>query len=150
MVQGGLMQMVPDGAQPIANPLGFDEAKLKELLGPAAFAVLRLGATEPAFQGLLTDNEQPGDYLCAVCDALIFTGAEKFHSGCGWPSFFDAAKPGAVKELIDLSHGRKRVEIRCANCDSHLGHVFDGEGYGTPTDRRFCVNSISMKFVPAN
>lgn len=141
--------MIPDGAQPIENPLGFDEEKLRRLLGQKAYAVLRLGETEPAFQGLLTDNEKSGDYLCAACNALIFTAATKFHSGCGWPSFFDAAAPGAVRELVDLSHGRKRIEIRCANCDSHLGHVFDGEGYGTPTDRRFCVNSISMKFVPA-
>ncbi len=141
--------MIPGGAQPIENPLGFDEEKLRQLLGQKAYAVLRLGETEPAFQGLLTDNEKPGDYLCAACDSLIFTAATKFHSGCGWPSFFDAAAPGAVRELVDLSHGRKRIEIRCANCDSHLGHVFDGEGYGTPTDRRFCVNSISMKFVPA-
>lgn len=142
--------MNPDGALPIENPLGLDEKMLRELIGDKAFSVLRLGATEPAFQGLLTDNEQPGNYLCAVCDALIFTAAKKFHSGCGWPSFFDAANPGAVRELTDLSHGRVRTEIRCAKCDSHLGHVFDGEGYGTPTDRRFCINSISMKFVPSN
>ena len=128
------MQMLPDGAQAIENPLGFDEAKLRELIGDEAFAVLRLGATEPAFQGIFTDTDEPGDYFC---------------SGCGWPSFFDAANPGAVRELVDFSHGRKRVEIRCSTCDSHLGHVFDGEGYGTPTDRRFCINSISMKFEPA-
>lgn len=143
------MQMLPDGAQGIENPLGFNEAKLRELIGDEAFSVLRLGATEPAFQGIFTDTDEPGNYLCAACDALIFTAAKKFHSGCGWPSFFDAANPGAVRELVDFSHGRKRVEIRCSTCDSHLGHVFDGEGYGTPTDRRFCINSISMKFEAA-
>jgi methionine-R-sulfoxide reductase len=139
--------MQSDSAEPISNPLGLDENELRSLIGEKAFAVLRRGATEPAFQGLLTDNEAPGKYLCAVCDALIFNSAKKFHSGCGWPSFFDSAAPGAVRELTDYSYGRIRTEIRCANCDSHLGHVFDGEGYGTPTDRRFCVNSISMKFV---
>lgn len=136
-----------DGAKPIENPLNFDEAALRQKLGNSAYAVLRLGETEPAFQGLLTDNEVVGDYFCAACDELIFTSKTKFHSGCGWPSFFDAAAPESIRELVDLSYGRKRIEIRCANCDSHLGHVFDGEGYGTPTDRRYCVNSISMKFV---
>ena len=143
------MFMKPDGSKSISDPLNVGNDKWKQILSSEAYEVLRQGGTEPAFVGKFTDNQVPGDYLCAGCDALIFRSAEKFHSGCGWPSFFDAALPGAVTELVDASHGRIRTEIRCSKCDSHLGHVFEGEGYGTPTDLRYCINSISMKFVPS-
>ena len=97
------MQMLPYGAQAIENPLGFDEAKLRELIGDEAFAVLRLGATEPAFQGIFTDTDEPGDYFCAACDALIFTAAKKFHSGCGWPSFLMLQTQVQFENLLILA-----------------------------------------------
>lgn len=118
-------------------------------LSPQEFRVLRQAGTEPAFTGEYTDTEDEGVYSCRACDAELFRSTEKFHSGCGWPSFFSPLAGDAIVEIEDRSLGMLRTEVRCANCGSHLGHVFAGEGYGTPTDLRYCINSISMRFAPA-
>ena len=94
-----------------------------------------------------TDTETIGVYRCKACSAKLFESDTKFHSGCGWPSFYQPMTD-TVEYIEDNSHGMKRVEVRCAKCGSHLGHVFEGEGYGTPTDQRYCINSISLTLEP--
>ena len=86
-----------------------------------------------------------GVYTCAACDAPLYKARHKFKSGCGWPAYFDSL-PGAVTRHVDGTFGMQRTEIVCSNCGGHLGHVFKGEGYPTPTDERHCVNSVSLKF----
>ena len=120
----------------------------REKLSPEEYRVLREAGTEAPFIGEYTDTETEGVYRCRACDAELFRSDNKFHSGCGWPSFFTPLAAEAVVEIKDMSHGMVRTEIRCANCDSHLGHVFEGEGYNTPTDLRYCINSISLKLEP--
>ena len=118
-------------------------------LNPQEYAVLRKAATEPAFTGEYTDNHNVGIYSCRACGAELFRSETKFDSHCGWPSFFTPLAGDAVVEIVDDSMGVRRTEVRCATCDSHLGHVFSGEGYGTPTDQRYCINSISLRFSEA-
>ena len=101
------------------------------------------------FVGEYTDTKTEGVYQCRACGAELFRSTEKFESHCGWPSFFDPADSDAVILRPDHSLGQKRVEVLCANCHSHLGHVFEGEGYPTPTDQRYCINSISLRLVPS-
>ncbi|MBL0780969.1 MULTISPECIES: peptide-methionine (R)-S-oxide reductase MsrB [Streptomyces] len=117
-------------------------------LTPAEYQVLRQAGTEPAFVGEYTDTKTEGVYSCRACGAEIFTSDTKFASHCGWPSFYDPKDSDAVELIEDRSHGMVRTEVRCSNCGSHLGHVFAGEGYDTPTDQRYCINSISMRLSP--
>lgn len=117
-------------------------------LSPEEYRVLREAGTEAPFIGEYTDTETNGIYACRACGAELFRSDAKFHSGCGWPSFFTPLAAETVTEIKDMSHGMVRTEIRCAACDSHLGHVFEGEGYKTPTDLRYCINSISMTLIP--
>ncbi|GGX81851.1 peptide-methionine (R)-S-oxide reductase MsrB [Streptomyces fructofermentans] len=117
-------------------------------LTPSEYKVLRRAATEMPFTGEYTDAETKGVYSCRACDAELFTSAEKFHSGCGWPSFFDPKDSDAVELAEDRSYGQVQTEVRCARCGSHLGHVFEGEGFPTPTDQRYCINSISLRLTP--
>ncbi len=117
-------------------------------LTPAEYTVLRKAGTEPAFTGPYTDTKAKGVYSCRACGAELFTSNEKFESHCGWPSFFDARNSDAVELVSDRSHGMVRTEVRCAKCGSHLGHLFEGEGYSTPTDQRYCINSISLRLTP--
>ena len=122
------------------------EAEWRAQLSPLEYRVLREAGTERPFTGEYTDTKTEGVYRCKACGAELFRSDQKFESHCGWPSFDDTI-PGAVKEIEDRSHGMRRVEIRCANCDSHLGHVFTGEGF-TPKDTRHCVNSLSVRLEP--
>lgn len=101
-------------------------------LTPGEYAVLRQAATEPAFTGEYTDTKTRGVYSCRACGADLFTSDTKFESHCGWPSFFDPKDTDAVELIEDRSHGMVRVEVRCARCGSHLGHVFEGEGTRRP------------------
>ncbi|MFF0115160.1 peptide-methionine (R)-S-oxide reductase MsrB [Streptomyces prasinus] len=118
-------------------------------LSPSEYAVLRQAATEPAFTGEYTDTKDEGVYACRACGAELFTSRTKFESHCGWPSFYDPRDSEAVELIEDRSHGMVRTEVRCSRCGSHLGHVFEGEGYATPTDQRYCINSISLRLRPA-
>ncbi|WP_327279184.1 MULTISPECIES: peptide-methionine (R)-S-oxide reductase MsrB [unclassified Streptomyces] len=117
-------------------------------LTPSEYQVLRLAGTEPAFRGEYTDSKTAGVYSCRGCGAELFRSTEKFESHCGWPSFYDPKDSDAVELKADVSHGMVRTEVLCAKCGSHLGHVFEGEGYPTPTDQRYCINSISLRLAP--
>lgn len=122
------------------------DAQWQQRLTPEQFRVLRSSGTERPFCGTLLDNKQSGVYCCAGCDLPLFTSSAKFNSGTGWPSFFQPLAPENVHERADHSHGMTRVEINCARCDGHLGHVFpDGP---PPTRLRYCLNSASLRFVP--
>lgn len=125
-------------------PQNVDENELKARVDNLSFNVLRRAATEAPFTGEYTDEESVGVYHCKACSAELFRSDHKFHSGCGWPSFYQPSSKDAVELLPDYSLGRVRTEVRCANCGSHLGHVFEGEGYSTPTDERWCINSVSL------
>ncbi len=127
-------------------PTTDDEWRVR--LSPEEFRVLRRGGTEAPWTGEYVNTKTAGTYRCRACGAQLFASDAKFDSHCGWPSFDDAL-PGTVKEVEDRSHGMVRTEIRCARCDSHLGHVFHGEGY-TAKDTRHCVNSVSIRLEPAS
>ena len=123
------------------------EAKWKEKLSPEAYTVLRQKDTEAPFSGKLLHEKRDGLYRCSACGNPLFTSDAKFDSGTGWPSF-ERALPGAVKETRDASHGMERVEITCAQCGSHLGHVFDDGS--APTGKRYCMNSACLGFEEGN
>ena len=126
-------------------PVRIDEAQLAAKLDPLSYEVLRKAATERPFTGEYTDTETVGSYRCKACGNELFKSETKFHSGCGWPSFYAPTSEDAVELIEDRSLApRVRTEVRCANCGSHLGHVFEGEGYGTPTDERWCIISVAM------
>lgn len=132
----------------VAYP-SIDEAELKAKLDPLSYQVLRKGATERPFTGEYTDTETVGVYKCKACNSELFRSETKFHSGCGWPSFYAPTTDDSVILLEDHSLApRVRTEVRCANCNSHLGHVFEGEGFDVPTDQRWCINSVSLILEP--
>jgi len=131
-------------------PVHLDESAWRERLTPQEYAVLRKGGTERAFTGEYWDDHAEGVYACRACGAELFRSREKFDSHCGWPSFFAPLAADRVEYLADRSLGTTRTEVRCANCGSHLGHLFEGEGYPTPTDLRYCINSISIRREPAD
>lgn len=124
------------------------EEEWRKRLTPAEYVVLRDAGTEPPFVGEYTDTTTEGVYACRACGAELFRSDEKFESHCGWPSFFAPLAADTVVYLEDRSLGRVRTEVRCAACGGHLGHVFEGEGYPTPTDLRYCINSISLTLQP--
>ena len=126
------------------------EQEWKKLLSPEQFYVTRQSGTERPNGKIYKEFEQhgAGAYHCVCCGNLLFTSKEKFHSGCGWPSFYDPAKATGVVERRDDSAGMTRIEVVCSRCDAHLGHVFEGEGFPTPTNRRFCINGVALTFVP--
>jgi peptide-methionine (R)-S-oxide reductase len=129
-------------------PVDKTEEQWRAELSAAEYSVLRQAGTEPAFTGEYTDTETVGVYHCRACGTELFRSDTKFHSHCGWPSFYAPSEDDAVELVPDNSHGMSRVEARCANCGSHLGHVFEGEGYDVPTDQRWCINSISLRLEP--
>ena len=124
------------------------DAEWREQLSRDEYQVLRKAGTEAPFVGEYTDTKTEGVYRCRACQAELFRSDTKFDSHCGWPSFYAPLAEDRVEYIEDRSMGSVRTEVRCANCGSHLGHVFEGEGYGTPTDQRYCINSISMKLEP--
>ncbi len=121
----------------------------RKRLTPQEFAVLRRGETEEPFTGEYIDTITPGSYLCRACDAEVFSSSDKFDPDTGFPSFYDAARADAVVLRPDNTPDKVRSEVLCANCDSHLGHYFSGEGYPTPIDQRYCIDSIALRLVPA-
>lgn len=122
------------------------ESYWRDKLSPEQYNVLREGGTERAFAGEYYDNKEDGVYNCAACGQELFDSETKFASGSGWPSFYAPSDPLHVEEHEDTSHGMNRVEVRCGNCGSHLGHVFpDGP---EPTGQRYCINSVALDFQP--
>jgi peptide-methionine (R)-S-oxide reductase len=129
-------------------PVAKTEEEWKQLLTPAEYQVLRQAGTEPAWLGEYTETKTVGVYRCRACQAELFRSETKFDSHCGWPSFFSPLAEDRIEEIVDRTLGMSRTEVRCAACGSHLGHVFAGEGYGTPTDLRYCINSLSISLEP--
>jgi peptide-methionine (R)-S-oxide reductase len=122
------------------------EEAWRQILTPEQFAVLREKSTEPPFSGEYDGLYADGVYACAACGQVLFDSNTKFDAHCGWPSFYDT-RPGSVEFHRDDSQGMSRTEVTCSNCGSHLGHLFEGEGFDTPTDKRYCINSLSLTFA---
>ena len=123
------------------------EEEWRAELDPERYAILRQAATEPPWSGELLVNHEGGVYHCGACNAPLFRSDAKFESGSGWPSFFQPVSEDAVELEEDVSHGMRRIEVRCGTCDSHLGHVFpDGPA---PTGQRYCINSLALEFEPS-
>jgi peptide-methionine (R)-S-oxide reductase len=123
------------------------EEEWKRRLSPEQYRILRQKGTETPFSGELLDEKRQGEFRCAACNAMLFASDHKFDSGTGWPSFDDVARSDAVKLADDDSLGVRRVEAICANCGSHLGHVFD-DGPKDKTGKRYCINSVCLAFEP--
>ena len=124
-----------------------DGSAYKSKLSDEQYEVLFNKATEAPFSGEYDQQFAAGEYACAACGTDLFESGTKFDAHCGWPSFYDA-KPGTVLFDDDATHGMRRTEVTCATCGGHLGHVFEGEGLGVPTDQRYCINSLSLQFIP--
>jgi peptide-methionine (R)-S-oxide reductase len=141
----------PAAAGTNAAQVAKSEEEWRKELSPEQFHVLRQAGTERPFGPAYEEFKQQGagTYVCGGCGAELFSSKQKFDSHCGWPSFYDPANATNVVLREDNTLGTKRIEVLCARCGGHLGHVFKGEGYATPTDTRYCINGVSLKFVPA-
>lgn len=129
------------------HPRDKTESEWEDELTPEQYHVLREKGTEVAFTGEYDEMYEDGQYACAGCGATLFDSETKFDAECGWPSFYDAI-PGTIEFHEDKTNEMTRTEVTCAVCAGHLGHVFEGEGLGTPTDLRYCINSLSLQFTP--
>ena len=129
------------------DPKKTSDAEWRKLLTPEQYAVLREAATEAPFTGQYVDEKTPGMYTCAACGHQLFSSTTKYDSHCGWPSFYDVLEQGAVELREDTSLGMVRTEVVCANCGSHLGHVFD-DGPQETTGKRYCINSLALDLKP--
>jgi peptide-methionine (R)-S-oxide reductase len=143
---------VPTSPDPAVNP-ALDPRILtpdqwRALLTPVEFAILRESATERAGTGRYLDDPGPGAFHCAGCGHRLYAAEHKFHSGCGWPSFFQEVDAGALEVHRDTTHGMVRTEMRCGRCGGHLGHIFN-DAPRTPTGMRHCVNGYAVVHVPA-
>jgi peptide-methionine (R)-S-oxide reductase len=127
-------------------PVRKSDAEWRAQLAPEAYAVARHAATERPFTGRYWDHWTEGVYRCIGCGEALFQSDTKFDAGCGWPSYWQAIEDGRIERVVDRSHGMQRVEVRCARCGSHLGHVF--EDGPEPTGERFCINSAAIDFAP--
>lgn len=136
-------------AEPTGKIVKSDEEWKAELTSEQ-YRVLRKAGTERAFGKVYKQFKEQGGgtYICVGCNTELFSSNEKFDSRCGWPSFYDPSQNENVILVPDVSGGMVRTEVRCANCDGHLGHVFEGEGFDTPTDQRYCINGCVLRFVP--
>lgn len=128
------------------SKLGISNAQWKKVLSKELYAVAREGATEMAFTGKYDNFDEKGTYYCAACGNALFLSTAKFSTTCGWPSFYQPVRKGSVTYKKDLSHQMVREEVLCGRCEAHLGHVFDDGP--KPTGNRFCMNSVSLEFVP--
>jgi methionine-R-sulfoxide reductase len=126
-------------------PVEKSDTQWREELTPEQYRILRKAGTEQPFSGIYTDHDKPGVYRCAGCGAKLFTSESKFHSGCGWSAFDRAISEGSIVERTDTSHGMTRIEVLCARCGGHLGHVFP-DGPTETTGMRYCINSAALKF----
>jgi len=143
------MTSTPQPGQPATQPLVHkSDEQWRQSLSREEYDVLRQAGTERPFTGEYVDTKTEGVYRCRACGAELFRSEQKFDSHCGWPSFYAPLAGDSVNYVQDRSFGSVRTEVRCATCDSHLGHVFEGEGYGTPTDQRYCINSVSLTLEP--
>ena len=138
-------------AEPSPQKVMKSPEEWKKSLTPEQYRILREAGTEAPYGKAYHEfkNQGHGTYLCSGCNTELFSSKERFDSKCGWPSFFDPSKAKNVKLSVDFHLGYARTEVKCAVCDGHLGHVFKGEGYDTPTDKRFCINGTVLKFVPS-